>query len=382
MKVHINSKLPNVSTTIFTVMSKLATENNAINLSQGFPGFSIDDKLIELVNNAMKSGFNQYAPMPGLPALLQQIAIKTERCYGYLPNTETQITITAGATQAIYTAITACVKSDDEVIVFEPAYDCYEPAIEACGAKTIHIALQFPNYSIDWNLVKDKITAKTKLIIINSPNNPSGSILTQQDLDTLYDLIKDKNIFVISDEVYEHIVFDGALHVSVLSHAQLRERSFVVSSFGKTFHTTGWKMGYCIAPEFMMKEFRKFHQYIVFSCNMPIQAALAEYLKDEKTYTSLPEFYQTKRDYFLSKIKNSRFIPMSCKGSYFQLLNYAAITNENDFEYAKKLTELHKIASIPLSSFYHDKQDNKVLRFCFAKTNETLDEAAKILNSI
>ncbi len=379
---NINSKLPNVGTTIFTVMSKLAADNNAINLSQGFPDFNCNDDLVALVNKYMKAGNNQYAPMPGLIQLREILAQKTEELYGAKYNPDSEITITAGATQAIYTAITAIIKEDDEVIVFEPAYDCYQPAIELNGGKTIYLQLKAPNYSIDWEEVKKGINHRTKMIIINTPHNPTGSIMSAADMIMLEKITKDTDITIISDEVYEHIIFDGQAHQSVARYPHLAERSFIISSFGKTYHTTGWKIGYCVAPENLMNEFRKVHQFLVFSTNTPIQLALAEFLKQKNQYLELGSFYQKKRDYFISLIKKSRFEFIPAAGTYFQLLNYKKISTEKDTDYAIQLTKTFKIASIPISVFYHEGVDNKVLRFCFAKKEETLEKAAEIINTI
>ena len=379
---NINSKLPNVGTTIFTVMSKLAADNNAINLSQGFPDFNCNDDLVALVNKYMKAGNNQYAPMPGLIQLREILAQKTEELYGAKYNPDSEITITAGATQAIYTAITAIIKEDDEVIVFEPAYDCYQPAIELNGGKTIYLQLKAPNYSIDWEEVKKVINHRTKMIIINTPHNPTGSIMSAADMIMLEKITKDTDITIISDEVYEHIIFDGQAHQSVARYPHLAERSFIISSFGKTYHTTGWKIGYCVAPENLMNEFRKVHQFLVFSTNTPIQLALAEFLNQKNQYLELGSFYQKKRDYFISLIKKSRFEFIPAAGTYFQLLNYKKISTEKDTDYAIQLTKAFKIASIPISVFYHEGVDNKVLRFCFAKKEETLEKAAEIINTI
>lgn len=378
----ISSKLPNVGTTIFTVMSKLATEHGAINLSQGFPDFNCNPKLTELVFDAMKAGHNQYCPMPGLISLREIIAQKTEQLYSARYNPETEITITAGATQAIFTAISAVVKEGDEVIIFEPAYDCYLPAIELCGGKPIFIPLKFPHYEIDWEYVKKNIRQKTKLVIINTPNNPTSSVLSAKDMQKLEKLLHNSNIMVLSDEVYEHILFDGYEHQSVARYPKLAERSFIVSSFGKTYHTTGWKMGYCIAPKEMMTEFRKVHQYNVFSVNTPAQHAFAAIIKNKDLYLELGSFYQEKRDYFRKLLNGSRFILQDVAGTYFQLLRYNQISDEKDTEFAIRLTKEHKIASVPISVFYHKPEDHKVLRFCFAKGNETLEKAAEILQKI
>lgn len=378
----VTSKLPAVGTTIFSVMSKLAVENNAINLSQGFPDFNCSDKLISLVNENMQRGNNQYAPMPGVISLREQIAIMIEDLYKTKYNPDTEITITAGATQAIYTAISAIIREGDEVIVFEPAYDCYTPAIIVAGGKPIYVQLTQPDFSIDWSAVKKVINHRTKLIIINTPHNPSGTILSDADLQELDKLTRNTDILVLSDEVYEHMVFDDRLHQSVARYEHLANRSFLVSSFGKTVHTTGWKMAYVAAPENLMAEFRKIHQYLVFSCNTPVQFALAEYLKDKDNYLELKHFYQQKRDHFVKLVSPSKFSFEQSTGTYFQLLNYAAISDEKDTDFAIRLTKEFKLASIPLSVFYHEHVDNKLLRFCFAKKEETLEKAAEILCKI
>jgi len=377
-----SSKLPNVSTSIFSVMSALAHKEKALNLSQGFPNFESDNNLIELVNNAMFNGKNQYAPMPGIFSLRKAISDKMENLYQVTYNPETEITITAGATQAIFTAIAATISKDDEVIIFKPAYDCYEPTIELFGGKTIAVQLNPEDFKIDWQLVKSLITEKTKMIIVNTPHNPSGKILTKDDMTQLEALLKNTNIVLLSDEVYEHIIFDGEKHQSAALYPGLAERTFITASFGKTFHNTGWKVGYCIAPKELTHEFRKVHQFNVFSVNHPTQVALAEYLKTPSNYLELNVFYQHKRDLFLSLIKESRFEFSPSKGTYFQLLNFKNITEENDYDFAVKLTQKHKIACIPISVFNENNLDTKVLRFCFAKTDETLKQAAEILNTI
>ena len=379
--MNLTSKLPHVGTTIFTVMSKLANEQNAINLSQGFPGFVGDKHLQDLVAKHMNEGKNQYAPMPGVIELREQLCTKINGLYNSNYNAE-EITITAGATQAIYTAITTVVNKGDEVIVFDPAYDCYEPAIELNGGKTIHLQLKHPNYSIDFEALEAAINNRTRLIIINSPHNPTGSLISGEQMLKLEALLKDTNIFLISDEVYEHITYDDKPHESASKYTYLKERSFIISSFGKTFHNTGWKMGYCTAPKYLMVEFKKVHQFLVFSCNTPMQYALAEYLKDEIKYLELPSFYQKKRDIFRGLIKNSRFKLLDCNGTYFQLLDYSNITDEKDVDFAIRLTKEFKVASIPISVFYNNKEDNKVLRFCFAKQEETLIKAAEVLCKI
>jgi len=376
------SKLPDVPTSIFSIMSSLASEHNALNLSQGFPNFKSDLKLIDLVSNAMVNGKNQYAPMPGVLSLREQIADKMNNLYGSSYNPETEITITAGATQAIFTVIAATVKKDDEVIIFKPAYDCYDPTIELFGGKTISVQLNPEEFSIDWKLVKSLITDKTRMLIINTPHNPSGRILLKEDMLQLEALLKNTNILLLSDEVYEHIIFDGEQHQSAALFPALAERTFITASFGKTFHNTGWKVGYCIAPKELTAEFRKVHQFNVFSVNHPTQVALAEYLKTPSNYLELSGFYQQKRDLFLSLIKGSRFEFSPSKGTYFQLLNFKNITNESDYDFAIRLTKEQKIASIPISVFNENKFDSKVLRFCFAKTDETLKKAAEILCKI
>ncbi|MEZ4801238.1 MAG: methionine aminotransferase [Gelidibacter sp.] len=376
------SKLPNVGTTIFTVMSALANEHNAINLSQGFPNFKSDQKLIDLVSNAMNSGYNQYAPMAGNMELRVAIANKFEKLYNTFYNPDTEITVTAGATQAIFTIISAFVKKDDEVIIFRPAYDCYEPAIELNGGKTISVQLKAPDYKVNWEDVKQLINPKTKMVIINTPQNPSGTVFSREDMLKLQELLKGTDVILLSDEVYEHIIFDGEQHQSACLFSDLKSRSFVVASFGKTFHNTGWKMGYCCAPKELMVEFQKVHQFNVFCVNHPTQKALADYLQEPNHYLELSEFYQQKRDLFLSLIENSRFNITASKGTYFQVLNYSEITDETDIDFAKRLTIEYKLASIPMSVFNEDQQDFKVLRFCFAKTDETLKKAADILNRI
>lgn len=377
----IASKLPTVGTTIFSVMSKLASEHNAINLSQGFPDFNCSPVLVELVNKYMKEGHNQYSPMPGVMTLREAIAEKTEELYSAKYDPDAEITITAGATQAIFTAIAAIVREDDEVIIFEPAYDCYQPAIELNGGKTIYIQLKAPKYNIDWDEVKKVINHRTKMIIINTPHNPTGSIMTAADMAKLEKITRNTDIVILSDEVYEHIIFDDE-HQSVTRYPRLAERSFVVSSFGKTYHTTGWKMGYCLAPKNLMTEFRKVHQYVVFACNTPVQYALAEFIKQKEHYLELGKFYQQKRDHFARLLKGSRFSFEPANGTYFQLLRYEGMTDEKDTDYAVRLIKEAGIASIPISVFYHKPVDNHVLRFCFAKKEETLEQAAEMLRKI
>lgn len=380
--MQIKSKLPNIGTTIFTVMSGLAKEHNAINLSQGFPDFGCSPKLLELAQKNLLSGFNQYAPMTGAQPLRETISELLQNCYQASYHPETEITITAGATQGIYTSIAAFINKGDEVIVFEPAYDCYIPAIEVHGGIVKPIALEYPNFTINWDTVNNTISDKTKMIIINSPHNPSGTTLSESDLLELQKLVVNKNIIVVSDEVYEHMVFDGKPHQSVARFKTLAAQSIIVSSFGKTIHATGWKIGYVAAPKEIMIEFRKVHQFLVFCVNHPFQLALAEYLKDESSYKGLHQFYQTKRDYFKKLIATSRFEIEPCTGTYFQLLNYKNITDEKDTDFAIRLTKEKGLASIPLSVFYSNQQQQQLLRFCFAKKEETLEKAAEILCKI
>lgn len=380
--LNISGKLSKYGTTIFSVMSSLAAENNALNLSQGFPGFDCSVELKKLVSKYIKAGKNQYAPMPGVKELREAIAEKTEFLYSAIYHPEKEITITAGATQAIFTAISAFVGEGDEVIVFEPAYDCYVPAIELCGGKPVFAQLRYPDYKPNWEEVKKLVKRQTKMIIINTPNNPGGSIFNAADMMKLEKMVKNTDIIILSDEVYEHIIFDKIEHQSVARFPRLAERSIIVSSFGKTYHTTGWKIGYVCAPEKITLEFRKVHQFNVFSVNTPIQYAIAEFLSMKDEYLNLPFFYQEKRDYFRKLLKGSSFELLSCQGSYFQLLGYKNISQLNDIEFAKKLTVENKIASIPVSVFYHIPHDDKVLRFCFAKENETLEKAAEILHKI
>ncbi|MHC1706566.1 MAG: methionine aminotransferase [Bacteroidales bacterium] len=379
---NILSKLPNTGTSIFAVMSKLAAEHKAINLSQGFPDFEVSPKLISLVNKYMQKGFNQYAPMQGILPLRQAIAEKVLESYGAEYNPETEINITAGGTQALSSVIEAFIRDDDEVIIFEPAYDSYSPVVKLNNGIVKYASLKLPDYHIDWMEVRKLITARTRMIIINSPHNPTGAVLSPDDMQQLIHLTENTDILILSDEVYEHLIFDKTPHQSMARYPQLARRSFIVGSFGKTFHATGWKMGYVLAPENLMAEFRKTHQFIVFTCNTPVQHALAEFLKDKSNYLHLGEFYQQKRDYFVSLLKDSRFEVIPAHGTYFQLLSYKNLTFEKDVNYAVHLTEKYKIASIPVSVFYNKKDDHQVLRFCFAKKDETLEKAAKILCKI
>jgi methionine aminotransferase len=378
----INSKLPNIETSIFAKMSKMAADHNALNLSQGFPNFPSDPALNALVDQAMSDGYNQYAPMPGDFGLRMEISKKIETLHDRFYNPETEITITAGATQAIFTIIAATISKGDEVIVFTPAYDCYAPTVELFGGKIVPIQLTPPFYAVDWQEVADKISSKTKMIIINSPHNPSGMLFSEEDMHELQDLAEKNDLLVLSDEVYEHIIFDGNVHQSASRFQALAERSFVTASFGKTFHNTGWKMGYCAATEHLMKEFQKVHQFVVFCVNHPIQKALATYLKDETHYLKLSDFYQQKRDFFLHLMEDSNFKIVPSKGTYFQMLDFSGISNENDVAFAERLTKEYKIATIPTSVFNEGQNDFKQIRVCFAKTDETLAEAAKILRDL
>jgi len=375
----IISKLPQTGTTIFTLMSALANEVGAINLSQGFPDFDTSPELIKLVNTAMKKGHNQYAPMPGVQSLRERIAEKTEKLYGAVYNPDTEITITAGGTQAIFTAITAVINPNDEVIIFEPAFDCYAPAIKLMGGIVKSLELEPPDYRIPWDMVKRLINSKTRMIILNTPHNPTATILHKEDIDELSALVKNQDILILSDEVYEHLIYDGETHHSMARYPELQQRSFIVASFGKPFHATGWKVGYCMAPAFLMNEFRKVHQFLVFSVNAPIQYAIAEYLKDENTYLSLPEFFEKKRDYFRAGLEQTRFKLLSCSGSYFQSVTFEDITDAKDIDFSLRITKEFGVASIPTSAFYTKGTDYHVLRFCFAKRQETLDKAVERL---
>ncbi|MDT0645630.1 methionine aminotransferase [Zunongwangia sp. F260] len=376
------SKLPNNKTSIFSVMSSMARENNAIDLSQGFPNFETDARLKELVYKAMKDGYNQYPPINGIPELREQISAKIENLYGVKYKVDSEITMTSGATQALYSAITAFVHPGDEVIVFKPAYDSYEPAIKLNGGKPILVQLKENNFGIDWQEVKEKINDRTKMVIINTPHNPTGTVMSKEDMQQLEGLLKNTNIILLSDEVYEHIIFDNIEHQSASRFPHLAERAIVCSSFGKTFHNTGWKMGYCVAPEELMKEIWKVHELVTFCVNHPMQRAFAEHLKNPENYLSLSSFYQEKRDKFLKLMKGSKFTAIPSSGTYYQLFDFSEITDEKDTDFANRLTREHKVASIPVSEFNIDKKDNQQLRFCFAKTDETLEKAAEILNRI
>ncbi|MGP1991648.1 methionine aminotransferase [Zobellia laminariae] len=376
------SKLPNAKTTIFTTVGNLARKHNAVDLSQGFPNFKVDEKLKNLVSTAMQNGHNQYAAMQGYYGLREIISQKIEKLHNRAYNPETEITVTVGATQAIFTAITAFVNKGDEVIVLKPAYDCYEPAISLNGGIPIYVQLDADGYQVDWEIFKSKISEKTRMVIINTPHNPSGRIFSKEDMLQLQEILRPTNCIVLSDEVYEHIIFDGNEHQSASRFKDLAQRSFVCASFGKTFHVTGWKIGYCAAPAELMQEFRKTHQFAVFCVDHPVQRAMAAYLKNEENYLSLPSFYQEKRDLFLEGLKDSRFKFKPSEGTYFQLLDYTEIAKENDEDFAKRLIVDYKLASIPISSFNEHNRQDGVLRFCFAKKRETIEKAIQILNSI
>ena len=376
------SRLPRVGTTIFSLMSALATESGAINLSQGFPDFSAPDELYARVAKHMGAGHNQYPPMAGVLALREAIAAKVSALYDRDYDPESEITVTAGATQAIFTAVAAMVRKGDEVIVFEPVYDSYVPSIELNGGTAVFARLRFPDYRPDWDEVSALITPRTRMIIVNTPHNPSGSVWGADDMRALEGLTRDTGIVIVSDEVYEHIVFDGLVHESAACYASLAERSFIVSSFGKTYHITGWKTGYVLAPRELMSEFRKAHQYIVFAVNHPVQRALAEFMQNAERYLGLAAFYQAKRDFFRRQIESSRFRLLPCAGTYFQSLGYEGITDEPDVVFAERVTREHGVASIPVSVFYHQAVDKKVLRFCFAKSEEILERAGERLRNL
>lgn len=382
MHTSIQSKLPGVGTTIFTVMSSLAAEHNAINLGQGFPDFEMNTKLVSFVNNAMLTGHNQYVHMCGLPALRERIAEKVSALYNNSISAEDEITITPGGTYAIYTALTSILNKGDEVIIFEPAYDSYIPNIEINGAIAILIPLSFPGYRIDWQSVKEKITPKTKAIIINSPHNPSGSVLDESDMKALQDITRNTGIFIISDEVYEHLIFDDKVHHSILRYPELYERSYVCFSFGKIYHCTGWKIGYCIAPPALMEEFRKVHQFNCFTCNSPMQYALADFLERKSEYLHLGSYLQKKRDFFLTAMQQTKFKPLPSYGSYFQVYSFENISDENEKDFAIRLVKEFGVATIPVAAFYKNPVENKVLRFCFAKKESTLEEAAHRLRKV
>lgn len=379
----VSSKLPGFGASIFATMTALARQEGAFNLSQGAPDFNPPPKLLELVNKYMHQNENQYAPMPGMPQLREAIADKVDKLYDLRLDAEKEITVTAGATQGIFAVITSILREEDEVIIFEPAYDCYVPSILLNRGKPRYIQLKAPDFHVDWEAVKNTINHRTRAIIINTPHNPTGTLLRREDMLQLQKLTQGTDIIVISDEVYEHITFDGLPHESVCRYPELFKRSFVIFSFGKTYHNTGWKLGYALAPWELTKELRKVFQFMMFSCVRPMQLALAEFMEEEEQhYLSLPDFYQQKRDLFASYAEQTRFKVVPCEGTYFQCLDYSAISDEPDIELAKRLTRDFKLASIPVSPFYHEKTDQKVLRFCFAKSDETLEKAGEILCKI
>jgi methionine aminotransferase len=373
------SKLPSVGTTIFTVMSQLAVQHKAVNLGQGFPDYEMSPELVQLVSDAMRSGMNQYIHMNGYPPLREKLAEKAANLYGANISPETDITITPGGTYAIYTALTTVLNPGDEVILFEPAYDSYIPNIEINGATPVLISLKYPDYSIPWDEVRSKITSRTRMIMINSPHNPTGSVLSEDDMQQLAQIVKDTNIIILSDEVYEQLIFDDIIHNSVLRYPELLERSFVVFSFGKTYHCTGWKLGYCISSAELMKEFRKVHQFNCFTTFTPSQVGLATYLSKQEAYLGLGRFMQKKRDYFAKLMRNTPFKAIPSYGSYFQCYSYDGLSDEGDKEFAVRLAKDFGVVTIPVSAFYKHGTNNKVLRFCFAKKEETLDRAIEKL---
>jgi methionine transaminase len=380
--VRLESKLPSVGTTIFTVMSRMAAELGAINLSQGFPDFDCDPELVETVARHMRAGRNQYAPMQGILPLREAIAAKYEHYYGRRYDPETEITVTSGGTEAIFDAVAAVVREGDEVIVLEPCYDSYVPAIELSGGTPVVVSMAPPDYAVDWDAVRAAVTPATRMLIINSPHNPTGSVLSQHDIDELTRTVSGTDILIVSDEVYEHIIFDGVRHEGMARHDALAARSFIVGSFGKTYHTTGWKVGYTVAPAALTAEFRKVHQFVTFSTNTPVQYAIAEFLASRRGLDELSPFYEAKRDLFLQLMSGSRFRPLPSRGSYFQLMDYSQISSEDDVAFAVRMTREHGVASIPTSPFLYRASGPKVVRFCFAKKDETLQEAARRIRSL
>ena len=378
----MQSKLPHIGTSIFTVMSQLAVKHKAINLGQGFPDFPMSTELIECVNQAMKDGGNQYAHSNGVPALREALSEKIHYLYNTQINPETEITITPGGTYALYTAFTTIIQPGDEVIIFEPAYDSYIPNITINGGVVVPIALDFPNYTIPWDKVKAAISPKTKVILVNTPHNPTGTVMSDEDVLVLQEIVLSNNLYLISDEVYEHLIYDHKPHETILKYPALYQRTFIIYSFGKTFHCTGWKLGYCIAPEHLSKEFRKVHQFNVFSCDTPKQLGIAKYMSNKEAYLTLGGFYQTKRDYLRALLKDTPLKPIPSSGSYFESYSYASISTESDKVFAEKLVTDYGIATIPMSAFYHDGTDHKVIRLCFAKEHKTLEAAAACLQKI
>lgn len=374
--VRIESKLPNLPVTIFTAMTQLAREHGAVNLGQGFPDFEMDEALQDLVSKAMREGHNQYAHTNGFPGLREILCQKAETLYAIKRNPETEITITPGGTYAISNALTAILRPGDEVIVFEPCFDSYLPNIRILGAVPVCIPLRFPDYSIPWDEVRRKITNRTRMILINSPHNPTGTLLSKEDMQELQSIVKDTNLLILSDEVYEHLVFDGKKHESVLAYPDLFERSFVAFSLGKVFHCTGWKVGYCMAPDYLMKEFRNHHQFNVFSVQSAIQVAMARYLENPEVYLGLSPFFEQRRNVLLETFEDSELSPIPSNGSYFQCFTFPENWGSS-MEVAQKLVKEQGVASIPVSSFYQSGEDHRVLRFCFAKKEETLREAGR-----
>jgi len=375
----VRSKLPNVGVSIFTEMTKLALTHDAINLSQGFPDFDTYDELKSLVTKYMAAGCNQYAPMQGVLELRRQIAAKVFALNGASYDPETEITVTAGATEAMYAAVAAGVHAGDEVIVFEPAYDAYAPMVRLNGGVPVYCKLTFPDYAIDWDGFASAISPRTRMVLLNSPHNPTGMVLTAADLDRLAEITRNTPVWFASDEVYEHIVFDGRPHASLAGHPELAQRSFVINSFAKTYHTTGWKTGYCLAPADLTRELQKVHQFLTFASNTPVQHAYAEFMRQPRYYRELPAFYQSKRDLFLRLIAGSKFRPLKCRGTYYLMMDYSAISLEADIDFARRLLVENGVAAIPPSVFYHENDDHHVLRFCFAKTRQTLEAAAERL---
>jgi len=380
--INPGSKLPDVGLSIFAVMSQKAAAAGALNMAQGFPDFSPPQALQDSLKAHLDQGHHQYAPMPGVARLRKKIALKTQHCYGVDIDPETEITLTSGATQALFSAITCIVHPGDEVIIFDPAYDSYAPTVRLAGGIPVHLSMSPPDYKPDWAALRSALTDRTRLVILNTPHNPCGSILTTQDFNTLETIIASSDSYLISDEVYEHIVFDQQKHISLLQFPALRKRAFVMSSFGKTYHATGWKMGYCVAPPELTEQLRLIHQFVTFCVSTPVQHAIADQLDQHQHYDELPAFYQQKRDYFRQAVSASRFKLLPCHGSYFQLLDYSAISDAPDIDFADQLIADHGIATIPISVFYADRTDHKVLRLCFAKDNDTLDRAGEILCSI
>jgi len=375
----IRAKDPNIKTSVFAVMSKMANQYDAVNLSQGFPDFGVSEELIALVNKYMSAGLNQYAPMPGVFDLRKKLSEKINKLYNYNYNPETEITVTAGGTQALHSAISTIIHEGDEAIIFEPAYDSYAPVVRLNGGRPVYVRLKYPEYTVDWEAVNQMINSKTRLIIINSPQNPSGKIFSEEDLQSLKKIVSGTKILILSDEVYEHIIFDGKKHNSIAKYPELAERSILVYSFGKMYHATGWKLGYFAAPEKITEEIRKIHQFTVFAANTPIQYAIAEYLEKEDEYLKLPDFYQQKRDFFNGLLKAIGFDIIPTGGTYFQTVNFSNLTDETDFQLAERLTKKFGVAAIPMSSFYHNEEDTKTLRFCFAKKEDVLTQACEKL---